>query len=137
MQGEGESNAKSATFRVDFEGTFNVCDHAGEHTEFRIRITTTRAGPANQTEKPGDAGEIQSWIVNKRYRVLREFKRSLDESPYTMLHFPRRHFLTSQHPDFILQRRKELQAYFNEILKIDPACKTPALRTFLEIDQHC
>eukprot|EP00397_Hematodinium_sp_SG-2012_P045268 GEMP01050787.1.p1 GENE.GEMP01050787.1~~GEMP01050787.1.p1 ORF type:complete len:238 (+),score=52.18 GEMP01050787.1:63-776(+) len=106
-------------FAVSFVG--NVTKDG--YTEYHIKVTNPNG---------------ESWILKKRYREVRELHEHLKlKYPDRIPQIPGKRFFFGNHdPVFIRTRQAGLQQYLDSVLKLEPDCRTRALRKFLEIENR-
>ena len=75
-----------------------------------------------------------TWTTAKRFSEFEALqKKMLATHKGTWPKLPPKKLFGSLDEDFVQKRQKDLQAYLNECLKIEPDCATEALEAFLEI----
>ncbi|CAG9324056.1 unnamed protein product [Blepharisma stoltei] len=73
----------------------------------------------------------ETWSIKRRYSVLRKLYESLIK--YSQwLDFPPKKFFGNTSPQFIDHRRRELEIYFTELLKIPEIYQVPAFQEFIK-----
>jgi len=92
-------------------------------------------------------GELNQWIVEHRYSDFESFSSqvqqqyqqssaaasSLSNSPFPSL--PPKTWFHSVDPSFLQSRQQSLQQFLNDLLQRREICRTPAVRSFLELDR--
>lgn len=74
----------------------------------------------------------ESWIFESRYRHMLDLHNQIAESSQAKLPtFPPKKWPGNTNPDFISQRQKSLENYFNNLLKVVNIEKIPTLKQFL------
>lgn len=74
----------------------------------------------------------ESWIFESRYRYMLELHNQIAASSEAKLPtFPPKKWPGNTNPDFISQRQKSLENYFNNLLKVVNIEKIPLLKQFL------
>lgn len=79
---------------------------------------------------------IPSWHVTRRYREFRDLHEKMKLIyPDRIPTFPEKKLFGNQDPVFLNHRLKQLHAYMNEIMVLEPHCKSKILAEFLEIEK--
>lgn len=75
----------------------------------------------------------ESWMIEKRYRELRELHEHLRlKHPDQLPQFPGKRLFGNTDPAFVAARQAGLQLYLEGVLRLDPEAQTPALSRFLQ-----
>ena len=90
-----------------------------EFTEYHMKVTSS---------------DNTSWLVRRRYREFRELHDHLKlKYPDRIPSMPGKKVWGNQDPEFVRQRQDQLQYYMNQVLALEPDCRTRVLQRFLEI----
>ena len=90
-----------------------------EFTEYHMKVTSS---------------DNTSWLVRRRYREFRELHDHLKlKYPDRIPSMPGKKLWGNQDPEFVRQRQDQLQYYMNQVLVLEPDCRTRVLQRFLEI----
>jgi hypothetical protein len=79
-----------------------------------------------------DISTRETWLLRERYSTLRDVHAKLESQVDGSLpSFPSRKFFGNTDKSFILKRQKELETYFNILLKHKNLDEIPAIKYFL------
>lgn len=90
----------------------------GEHIEFIIEVNDKLTG--------------ESWRFRKRYSNLRDAHKQLKSLDNRVPEFPPKKIFGSKNPRFLQQRKADLEAYFNEIVKLSSLMQNSFTKDFLK-----
>lgn len=106
---------KSSSYRVKFLD----CEQIDSVTYYNISITDMNAQKA-------------TWFLKHRYREMRKIHEEIASNYDGELpNFPPKKFLGNLDPDFVSQRKKHLENYFNTLLRTINIEKIPLAKNFL------
>jgi len=108
-------------------------DEAGRYSVSFVGNVTKDGYTEYQIKVTDPSGE--SWMLKKRYREVRELHEHLKlKYPDRIPAIPKKRLFGNQDPSFIRSRQAALQQYLDAVLKLEPDCRTKALRKFLELE---
>ena len=90
----------------------------GEHIEYIIEVTHKESG--------------DSWKFRRRYSHLRDSHKQLKAIDGRVPEFPPKKIFGSKNPRFLMQRKSDLEDYFNEVAKLGKLVESGVGKDFLK-----